>query len=499
MTQERAAGQQVRLIANRYAVQREIGRGGMGVVWLAEDQMIGRNVAVKELHLPDGVPTEEREIVEQRVLREARTAGRLNDPAIVTVYDVVQESGGTFIVMELLDAPTLATVVQEQGALPADQVITLATQLLSALDAAHAAGVVHRDVKPANIMLLRNGHVKLTDFGIAQALDDPKLTTTGILIGSPTYMAPERIRGEEATASSDLWALGAVLFYAVEGYAPFERQSTAATMHAVLNEVPYLTKVGGPLASAIMGLMVGSPQGRLTADQARVLFQQASQTTVRADLTTPVSGVAGNGTALFRAPSQLSQAPQRKRRRWRAPVLAVIALLLGLLGGFFGHNLVAKPESPAPPQGQQPPVTYGQDGTLADFGIDDGNCGLGPLTSGRTITSDSGKTDCDKPHDFEVIDVWTIADRPSPYSQDPDMHFPGTDWLETAATTRCALQFHGWVPAGAQANLHYQAVIPTAQGWQSQQDSSNTSRYRKAYCLVSDAKGNQLSKSVFGD
>jgi hypothetical protein len=495
VTQEQAAGPQVRMIANRYAVQREIGRGGMGMVWLAEDQMIGRMVAVKELHLPDGVPSEERDIVEQRVLREARTAGRLNDPAIVTVYDVVQENGGTFIVMELLDAPTLANVVRERGALPAEQVISLATQLLSALDTAHTAGVVHRDVKPANIMLLRNGLVKLTDFGIAQAVDDPKLTTTGFLIGSPTYMAPERIRGEEATASADLWALGAVLFYAVEGYSPFERQTTAATMHAVLNEVPYLTKVGGPLASAIMGLLVGSPQGRLTAEQARGLLQQASRGMASADVTTPVSGFGGHGTALYQGPNT-TMPSQKRKRGWLAPLLVVVALLLGLVGGYFGHNLFTSTAQPTGPQGLEPPVTYGPSGTLTDFGIDVDNCGVGLLTGGRSLTSESGQTECDKPHDFEVIDAWEIFARPYSSSQGSDMPFPGVDALASAASARCAMKFQAWVPAATRPKLHYRAVVPTEPGWNAQQDSGKENRYRVAYCLAFNANNDQLSESV---
>ena len=499
MTQEQAAqpvGPQVRLIANRYAVQREIGRGGMGVVWLAEDQMIGRKVAVKELHLPEGVPAEERSVVEQRVLREARTAGRLNDPGIVTVYDVVQENGGTFIVMELLEAPTLSDVVRQQGALPPDQVLRVATQLLSALEAAHAAGVVHRDVKPANIMLLRNGHVKLTDFGIAQTMDDPKLTTTGILIGSPTYMAPERIRGEEATASSDLWALGAVLFYAVEGYAPFERQTTAATMHAVLNEVPYLTKVGGALAAAINGLMVGSPQGRLTAAQARGLFQQAGTGFANSDLTTPVSGFAGNGTAMYQAPNPGTTRPNATGKRGRlAPLLVVVALLLGLVGGYFGRDLFSSTAGPTTPSAQEPAVTYGPSGMLTDFDIDDGNCGVGDLSGGRSLTSDSGQTDCDKPHDFEVLNAWDISPRPYPNSQDPDAAFPG-DALTTAATARCAMFFQSLVPGQARSTLHYRAVVPTEQGWTQAQESGKENRYRVAFCLVLPADGKQLSAPV---
>ena len=145
-------------------------------------------------------------------------------------------------------------------------------QVLSALEAAHGAGIVHRDVKPSNIMVGASGRAKLTDFGIAQAADDPTLTKTGAVIGSPAYLAPERLAGQEATPASDLWSLGAVLYFAIEGEAAFERETTAATFGAVLNEVPYLTNVQGPLAAAVSGMLAASPKGRLTAPQVRTLL-----------------------------------------------------------------------------------------------------------------------------------------------------------------------------------------------------------------------------------
>ncbi|MFL6122844.1 serine/threonine-protein kinase, partial [Actinophytocola sp.] len=200
MTQQPQQATQQRVIAGRYALLQEIGRGGMGIVWLAEDRTIGRRVAIKELHLPAGVPQDERRVLEERVLREARAAGRLNDPGVVTVYDVVQESGATYIVMELIQAPTLAALVARQGPLPPDAVARIAAQLLDALDIAHAAGIVHRDVKPSNIMVLPNGRVKLTDFGIAQARDATPLTRTGMVVGTAQYLSPEQAQGMEVTA-----------------------------------------------------------------------------------------------------------------------------------------------------------------------------------------------------------------------------------------------------------------------------------------------------------
>jgi serine/threonine protein kinase len=256
----------------------EIGRGGMGIVWLAEDRTIGRRVAIKQLHLPAGVPPQERAVFEARVLREARAAGRLNDPGIVTVHDVVQEDGDTYIVMELIEAPTLSALVTRAGPMPPEAVARLTEQLLTALEAAHAAGVVHRDVKPSNIMVLPKGRVKLTDFGIAQSTDDTRLTASGAIVGSPSYIAPERLRGDETDARSDLWALGAVLFYAVEGHTPFERPSAAATIQAVLNEKPTLTHCSSALASVITGLLDTSPDARPTPAEIRARLAQEPRT-----------------------------------------------------------------------------------------------------------------------------------------------------------------------------------------------------------------------------
>jgi serine/threonine protein kinase len=281
--------QHARPIADRYAVLEEIGRGGMGIVWLAEDRTIGRRVAIKELRVPGGVPPQERAVFEARVLREARAAGRLNDPGVVTVHDVLQEDGATYIVMELVEAPTLADLVAREGPLPQDQVARLAKPLLSALQAAHAAGVVHRDVKPSNILVLSNGRVKLTDFGIAQSTDDTRLTSSGAVIGSPAYIAPERLHGDETDARSDLWALGAVLFFAVEGSSPFERPTTAATIAAVLKDKPELTRCDGPLASVITGLLDAAPEARPTVAEVDAQLAQAIQAPASTPTKTKIS------------------------------------------------------------------------------------------------------------------------------------------------------------------------------------------------------------------
>ena len=257
-----------RLVAGRYAVLDELGRGGIGVVWRAQDQVIGRQVALKELRIPPGLGQHEHDVFTQRVLREARTAGALNDPAIVTVYDVVPEGGAMYIVMELIEATTLADLVT-RGPLSQQRAAEIGRQVLSALETAHAAGIVHRDIKPSNIMVLSGDRVKLTDFGIAQAMDDPSLTATGGIMGSPGYMAPELFHGDPPSPATDLWSLGATLFHVVEGRAPFQRDSTAATMHAIMYDDPRLHRCSGALAAVILGLLVHDPANRLTGPQVR--------------------------------------------------------------------------------------------------------------------------------------------------------------------------------------------------------------------------------------
>ncbi|MFI9816137.1 serine/threonine-protein kinase [Saccharothrix variisporea] len=289
-----------KLVAGRYATIRELGRGGMGVVWLAEDRVIGRRVALKELRTSS--PTEV-----DRVLREARTAGRLNSPAVVTVHDVLSEHGTTYIVMELVEAPTLADLMRG-GPLPADRVASIGLEVLKALETAHAAGVVHRDVKPSNIMVLPDGGVKLADFGIARAMDDPGLTATGGVMGSPGYMAPELFHGRPPSPASDLWALGATLFHAAEGRSPFQRETTAATMHAIMYEAPVLRRTTGALAQVITGLLTQAAEGRATAAQVRALLT---------DRTRPVAAREPD-TVIIEAPTSYvtTQPPSDTRPGW---------------------------------------------------------------------------------------------------------------------------------------------------------------------------------------
>lgn len=475
-----------RMIAGRYAIVSEIGRGGMGIVWLAEDRTIGRRVAIKELHLSDGVPPDERGVFEQRVLREARTAGRLNDPAVVTVYDVLQESGNTYIVMELIQAPTLSDLVKRSGPLPQDAVAALAGQLLSALEAAHGAGVVHRDVKPSNVMVLPNGRVKLTDFGIAQSLDDPRLTTSGILIGSPTYIAPERIQGAEAEPSSDLWSLGQVLFFAVEGYSPYERPTTAATMHAIISEVPYLTRCQGPLASVIMGLLINTPQARLRAEQVRGLLAQMTGPNTGPQ---PVAYATsryqqpGAGTTMITTGPQPARPPRGPGHTLALIGLAVLLVAGAFVGGLFTGRGTAGSGAPPAEAARGETYTYGPGGDIPIFDVSPQSCAAGPIGPGRSVSSSS---ECDKPHDFQVY----AAD--APVSSSLEVEWPGKERLTAYGQAWCGLLFASKVivPADKNTALTYLTLIPTEQSWKDKNSG------RGVICVVRTRDGKQFDQSV---
>ncbi|MEV5710218.1 serine/threonine-protein kinase [Actinoallomurus sp. NPDC052274] len=264
------------LLAQRYRLLTEVGRGGMGTVWHARDEALGRDVAVKEVILPHGFSDEEREIQHKRTFREARTAARLSHPGVVAVYDVVEEDGRPWIVMELIRARSLEQMIKQDGPLSPRRAAEIGRQMLSALMTAHEAGILHRDVKPSNVLVIDGRSIRavLTDFGIARAQSDATLTQTGMLIGSPAYIAPERAKGRQAVPASDLWSLGATLYAAVEGKSPFERTEAMASLVAVLTEEPPSAPHAGPLAPVIAGLLRKEQETRLTATEAAVMLDR---------------------------------------------------------------------------------------------------------------------------------------------------------------------------------------------------------------------------------
>ncbi|GGP91069.1 protein kinase [Streptomyces griseomycini] len=295
-----------RLIAGRYRLLAKLGHGGMGTVWRAKDETVDREVAVKEPRVPDHLPERERSNTFERMRREARAAARLDHPAVVEVHDVAIVDGQPWIVMELVQGRSLGAVLQEEGTLSAREAARVGLEVLGALEAAHAAGVLHRDVKPDNVLLGRYDRVVLTDFGIAQIEGETNLTDTGGFVGSPEYIAPERVLGRRPGPASDLWSLGVVLYTATEGVSPFRRSNTPATLQSVLNATPAPpASAQGPLAEVITGLLQKDPAHRPDAARVRALLEATAnppepQPTQVVQSPVPVPGSGGGGIRLGR-------------------------------------------------------------------------------------------------------------------------------------------------------------------------------------------------------
>ncbi|QIJ64275.1 serine/threonine-protein kinase [Streptomyces sp. JB150] len=265
-----------RLIAGRYRLLAKLGHGGMGTVWRAKDEIVDREVAVKEPRVPDHLPERERANAFERMRREARAAARLDHPAVVNVHDVAVVDDRPWIVMELVQGRSLGDALRE-GTLDAREAARIGLEVLGALEAAHAAGILHRDVKPDNILLGRHGRIVLTDFGIAQIEGETNLTDTGGFVGSPEYIAPERVLGRRPGPAADLWSLGVVLYAATEGVSPFRRSNTPATLQSVLNATPAPpASARGPLAEVINGLLQKDPAHRPNAARVRALLEAAA-------------------------------------------------------------------------------------------------------------------------------------------------------------------------------------------------------------------------------
>ncbi|MGW4895590.1 protein kinase domain-containing protein [Kitasatospora sp. NPDC004240] len=266
-----------RLIAGRYRLLERIGSGGMGTVWRAEDELLGRDVAVKELRIRPELSPEETATLLERTRREARSAARINQRNVVVVHDVVEDQGLPCVIMEYVPSRTLGEHLAENGPLSATEAARIGREILAALRAAHAAGVVHRDVKPGNVLLALDGRVVLTDFGIASIAGTTTLTRTGELVGSVDYLAPELVRGGTPSPASDLWALGITLYQTVEGLPPFRRATAIETAMAIAAEAPEPPLRAGPLVPLIGSLLEKDPHERPSAETAELLLDDTAQ------------------------------------------------------------------------------------------------------------------------------------------------------------------------------------------------------------------------------
>jgi tRNA A-37 threonylcarbamoyl transferase component Bud32 len=261
-----------RLLAGRYRLGDVLGRGGMGTVWRAEDETLGRTVAVKELRFPSNIDEEEKRRLITRTLREAKAIARIRNNSAVTVFDVVDEDDRPWIVMELVEGKSLAEVIREDGVLTPRRAAEVGLAVLDVLRSAHREGILHRDVKPSNVLIAEDGRVVLTDFGIAQVEGDPSITSTGMLVGAPSYISPERARGHKPGPAADLWSLGGLLYAAVEGAPPYDKGSAIATLTAVMTEPLEEPKNAGPLRDVIHGLLTKDAANRLDDAGARTML-----------------------------------------------------------------------------------------------------------------------------------------------------------------------------------------------------------------------------------
>ncbi|MDV7220884.1 serine/threonine-protein kinase [Streptomyces prunicolor] len=348
-------GDNVRVIARRYRLEKRLGRGGMGVVWRATDQLLGRQVAVKEIAQDDTLSEEEARRQRDRTLREARAVAQLRHPHVIVVHDVVEQDEQPYIVMELLDGGSLADLISTRGPVDAAEGARIGIALLGALRTAHAAGVLHRDIKPANVLLgtasdeAEADRVVLTDFGIAQVVGATTLTESGAFVGSPEYTAPERMSGLRTGPASDLWSLGALLCTILSGESPFRRDSLGGILHAVVFDEIRPPEQARPLLPVVRGLLERDPELRLEAAEAERMLRAFLDTG-----RTPSAASSGGRTAhptpgytptqrdvprrqlttpaTPPAPAPSATAEQQPPRRTRRGVL-VTALLVAAMAG----------------------------------------------------------------------------------------------------------------------------------------------------------------------
>ncbi|WP_457755441.1 protein kinase domain-containing protein [Streptomyces scabiei] len=347
------------VVAGRYRLVAGIGQGGMGRVWRATDEMLDRQVAVKEMRI-DGLDPEDSRTRRERTLREARATARIDHPHVVRVYDVVDAGDRLWIVMELVDGRSLEQVVAEDGPLGVRDTARIGLELVDALGQVHAQGVLHRDIKPANVLVKRTGahHAVLTDFGIAAIQNAEALTMAGMLVGSPDYMAPERVSGRPQGPPSDLWSLGATLCAALGGRSPFARATTLATLHAVLYEEPELPPAAGALHDILAALLAKQPESRpgvpeLTETLRRLATNPAAATRTTEPWPPGAQEPAGSaGTATGTAASGLAEPATRPAAGATRPATGAEDTVTGP-GGAAGlgrtpEDGIAAPEGPAP-------------------------------------------------------------------------------------------------------------------------------------------------------
>jgi hypothetical protein len=378
-----------RVIGNRYRLTEPIGSGGVSVVWRAQDLLLDREVAVKEIVRPEGTSAQ----VQQRTLSEARAAARIRHPGVAAVYDVIAEAGRPYIVMELIEGRSLAQVIEEDGPLALPRVADIGGQVLAALTAGHAAGVLHRDLKPANVLVTPFWRVVLTDFGIASVTGDPSTTQAGVVLGTPGYLAPERARGEPATPETDMWSLGAMLYAAASGHGPYDG-----------HEGPHATLTAdGPVPEIIRALLDHDPRRRPSpARTAEVLEEAASgfspsgfspSTEPRRPVPPPPDRAPEGSLAAFmvgfEAPDDIARPPRQGHGRRTVLVTAVAAMTVAAAGALILATVLHRPAhhqaaaAPVAFAGAGAPVAAVPDEFRVTAAVGTGGPGGGPVLFAR--------------------------------------------------------------------------------------------------------------------
>lgn len=311
-----------RVVADRYRLDTALGRGAMGIVWAGYDQVLHRPVAVKEVLAPNGMPAEEAEELRERTLREARANAVLAHHNVITVYDVVREDGEPFVVMELFPSTSLAAVVRHQGPLDVAQAAAAGDAVAAALEVAHRAGITHRDVKPGNVLVSDDGNIKLSDFGIARNVKDSTITSTGLMLGTPAYIAPEVASGGPARPAADLWGLGAMLFAVVEGRPPYNAGDPLATVTEVVNGAVPTPVHAGAIGPIIAGLMVKNPDERMPLNRVRQQLQALLPRSARPFNLADLPTLSYQAVTKDHVPGALSTSSQTRPPRDDAPLAA---------------------------------------------------------------------------------------------------------------------------------------------------------------------------------
>jgi serine/threonine protein kinase len=486
-----------RLIAGRYRLLGPLGQGGMGTVWRARDEVLGREVAVKEVRAPSGLPASDVQRLYARLEREAWAAARVSHRNVVTVYDVATEDSRPWIVMELIRGLALSDVLDAEGPMSPQRAAHIGAEVLAALRSAHGSGVLHRDVKPGNVLLANDGRVVLTDFGIAMVEGTSALTMTGELIGSPEFLAPERALGRTPGPESDLWSLGVLLYAAAEGNSPFRQNTPLNTLRAVVDEELPPPRRTGPLTPVVEGLLRKDPAERLSAAEAehqlRIIAAGGTPrttgagaadpygATVTARTTAPATPFPATSFPSPAASATSAYAPEERSRRAVAVLAVGLAVLLLAVGGIVwtlahkGDDKNAGGSTGAPGPGPTSSAPRSTPASRGTSGVDES-----PGAGGAGNTGSTGHSSTSKPPP-QTVTVYLTSVRDSYEGSCPPPHTeaPAVEATITVGLTPARVEYRWVLKDGKSSDPGWQSLSFGAGGGRSKQVSHTELTYRQ--------------------